>query len=99
MANPNAADLPSPSAEHRRVAAGQFEHANQVIDTLKNYDYGIDLLLKCCLLDPANLISRRALRRTQRARFQNNLRGSLLAWLTTWPIKARLKPARRAKDY
>src|SRR6202022_4411022 len=54
---------------------------------------------KCCLLDPGNLIYRQALRRTQRARFQNNLRGSPLAWLTTWPIKARVKAARRAKDY
>src|SRR5260370_6112884 len=99
MANPNDSDLPSPSAEHRRVAAGQFEHANQVIATRKNYDYGIVLLLKCCLLDPGNLIYRQALRRTQRARYQNNLRGSPLAWLTTWPIKARLTAARRGKDY
>jgi tetratricopeptide (TPR) repeat protein len=99
MANPNDTGMPSPSEEHRRVAAGQFEHANQVIATRKNYDYGIVLLLKCCLLDPGNLIYRQALRRTQRARYQNNLRGSPLAWLTTWPIKARLKAARRAKDY
>ncbi len=99
MANPNDAELPSPSAEHRRVAAGQFEHANQVIATRKNYDYGIHLLLKCCLLDPANLIYRQALRRSQRARYQNNLRGSRLAWLTTWPLKARLKSARRSSDH
>jgi tetratricopeptide (TPR) repeat protein len=99
MANPNDPSLPEPSGEHRRVAAGQFEHANQVIATRKNYDYGIVLLLKCCLLDPANLIYRQALRRTQRARYQNNLRGSPLAWLTTWPIKARLKAARRSQDY
>jgi tetratricopeptide (TPR) repeat protein len=99
MANPIDSGLPSPSAEHRRVAAGQFEHANQVIATRKNYDYGIHLLLKCCLLDPANLIYRQALRRTQRAKYMNNLRGSRLAWLTTWPIKARLKAARRTKDY
>jgi tetratricopeptide (TPR) repeat protein len=99
MANPNDSELPSPSAEHRRVASGQFEHANQVIATRKNYDYGIHLLLKCCLLDPANLIYRQALRRTQRAKYNNNLRGSRLAWLTTWPIKARLKAARRSKDH
>src|SRR5438270_7025461 len=91
--------LPPTSPDHRRVAAGQFEHANQVIASRKNYDYGIHLLLKCCLLDAANLIYRQALRRTQRAKYQNNLRGSRLAWLTTWPIKARLKAARRTKDH
>jgi tetratricopeptide (TPR) repeat protein len=99
MDHSNDSELPSPSAEHRRVASGQFEHANQVIATRKNYDYGIHLLLKCCLLDPANLIYRQALRRTQRAKYNNNLRGSRLAWLTTWPIKARLKAARRSKDH
>src|SRR5947209_16510503 len=99
MANANPTSLPAPSPEHRRVAAGQFEHANQVIATRKNYDYGIHLLLKCCQLDPANLIYRQALRRTQRAKYKNNLRGSRLAWLTTWPLKARLKAARRTQDH
>ncbi len=99
MANPNDSGLSSPSAEHRRVAAGQFEHANQVIATRKNYDYGIHLLIKCCQLDPGNLIYRQALRRTQRAKYKNNLRGSRLAWLTTWPLKARLKAARRSRDH
>jgi tetratricopeptide (TPR) repeat protein len=80
------------------VAAGQFERAHQVVAT-GNYDYGIRLLLSCCKLDPANLIYRQALRRTEKAKYHNNLRGSLLAWLTTWPIKARIKAAKRARDY
>jgi tetratricopeptide (TPR) repeat protein len=99
MANPTDSGLSSLSAEHRRVAAGNFEHANQVIASRKNYDYGIVMLLKCCILDPSNLIYRQALRRTQRAKYNNNLRGSRLAWLTTWPLKARLKAARRTKDH
>ena len=82
--------LPTPTPEHRRVAAGQFEHANQVIATRKNYDYGIVLLLKCCLLDPGNLIYRQALRRTQRARFQNKSRASMSSW--KWVVHDR--PAR-----
>ena len=68
MANTSPSSLPPLNPEHRRVAVSQFEHANQVIATRKNYDYGIVLLLKCCLLDPGNLIYRQALRRTQRAR-------------------------------
>jgi hypothetical protein len=89
MANANPPSLPAPSPEHRRVAASQFEHANQSISTHKNYDYGIQMLLSCCKLDPANLIYRQALRRTQRAKYNNNLKGAWLAWLRTWPTKAR----------
>jgi tetratricopeptide (TPR) repeat protein len=98
MANANANGLPAPSPEHRRVAAGQFEHANQVIATRKNYDYGIRLLLSCCKLDPGNLIYRQTLRRTQRAKYNNNMKGGWLAWLRTWPIKARVKSALRKGD-
>jgi tetratricopeptide (TPR) repeat protein len=99
MANANPQRLPAPSPEHRRVAAGQFEHANQVIAAHRNYDYGIRLLLSCCQLDPANLIYRQALRRTQRAKYNNNLKGGWLASLRTWPIKARVKSALRKGDY
>src|SRR5438132_12394297 len=99
MANANSVSLSAPSPEHRRVAAGQFEHANQVIASRKNYDYGIRLLLSCCQLDPANLIYRQALRRTQRAKYNNNLKGAWLAWLRTWPTKARVKSALRKGDY
>src|ERR1700730_16657469 len=99
MANANATSLSAPSPEHRRVAAGQFEHANQVIASRKNYGYGIHLLLSCAKLDPGNLIYRQALRRTQKAKYNNNLRGSLLAWLTAWPAKARVKAALQAEDY
>src|SRR5204862_413746 len=90
--------VPSPSPEHRRVAAGQFERANQVV-AAGDYDYGIRLLLSCCKLDPANLIYRQALRRTQKLKFKNNLRGSWLAWLTNLPAKAKLRRALMGRDY
>jgi len=90
--------LPPPSPEHRRVAAGQFEHANRVIAS-GNHDYGIRLLLSCCKLDPANLTFRQHLRRTQKLKWRNNLRGSLLAWLTTLPARARVRSALAARDY
>ena len=94
----DASMLPSPSPEHRRVAAGQFERANQVIAS-GDYDYGIRLLLSCCKLDPANLIYRQKLRRTQKLKYKNNLRGHWLAWLLTAPAKTRIRRAMVARDY
>ena len=98
MPDSNASSLPPPSAEHRRIAAGQFDRANQVIAT-GNYDYGIRLLLSCCKLDPANLTFRQALRRTEKTKYKNNLRGSMLAWLTTSTTRAKLKTARQRRDH
>jgi tetratricopeptide (TPR) repeat protein len=95
MANSDAPSLPTLSPEHRRVAAGQFERANQVIAT-GNYDYGIGLLLSCCKLDPANLIYRQALRRTEKTKFKNNLRGSWHARITTLPLRTKITAALRA---
>ncbi len=98
MPDHDVSSVPSPTPEHRRVAAGQFERANQVITT-GNYDYGIQLLLTCCKLDPANLIYRQALRQTEKAKYKNNLRGSRFAALTSWAGKAKLRAARQGRDY
>ena len=98
MANTDAPRVPPPSAEHRRVAAGQFEHANQVIAT-GNFDYGIGLLLSCCKLDPANLIYRQALRRTEKTKYKNNMRGSWHAKLSSLPLRTKIKSALRSQDY
>jgi tetratricopeptide (TPR) repeat protein len=96
MANPNA--LPSSNPERRRVSAGQFERANQVVAT-GHYDYGIRLLISCCKLEPSNLVFRQALRRTEKAKYGNNLRGSWHARWTTWAAKARVKATLGARDY
>jgi tetratricopeptide (TPR) repeat protein len=98
MASNDASHLPPVTPEHRRVAAGQYERANQVIAT-GNFDYGIQLLLSCCQLDPANLSFRQALRRTEKARYKNNMRGSMLAGVRTWTVRAKIKAARRIRDY
>src|SRR5689334_21835992 len=98
MANMNAPRLPPPSPEHRRVAAGRFERANQVIAT-GNYDYGISLLLDCCRLDPGNLIYRQALRRTEKTKFKNNMRGSWHAKVSTLPLRTKMKAALRGAEY
>src|SRR5581483_29850 len=90
--------LPPPSAEQRKVAAGQFERANQVIAT-GNFDYGIQLLLTCCQLEPGNMIYRKTLRKTEKVKFKNNLRGSRLAFLSTSALRTKVKNAKRTRDY
>ncbi len=91
-------DVPVPTSEQRRAAAGQFERANQVIAT-GNYDYGLKLLVSCCKIDRANLIYRQTLRRTEKAKYKNNLRGAWLAWLTTCLTRARIQAALRTGDF
>src|SRR5436309_9357942 len=91
------ASLPAPTPERRRIAAGKFERANQVAAT-GNHDYAIKLFQECCLLDPANLIYRKALRQTQQARFKVK-GGGALAFLTTGPKKLRLQAARHSGDH
>src|SRR5438105_10777627 len=98
MADNETTSLPPVSPEHRKICAAQFERANQVIAS-GNYDYGIQLLISCCKLDPGNLIYRQTLRRTERTKFRNNLRGSRFAWLTTSPARARIKAAKRYRQY
>jgi tetratricopeptide (TPR) repeat protein len=96
MASPD--HLPTVSAEVRRIAAERFDRANQVASS-GNYDYAIQLLLTCCKLDPANFLFRQTLRRTQKAKYKNNLRGSRLAFLTTIRLRAKLKSAKRSREY
>src|SRR5919202_2404560 len=98
MADPASSRVPTPSPEHRRIAAERFEHARRAA-TSGNHDYAAQLLLTCCKLDPANLIYRQELRRTQKAKHKNNLRGGFLAFLTTAQPKAKLKAAKRSRDY
>jgi tetratricopeptide (TPR) repeat protein len=98
MATRETPALPTTSAEHRRIAAERFDRANQVI-AAGEFDYGVQLLLTCCKLDPANMLFRQTLRRTQKAKFGNNLRGSRLAVITTFRTRARLKAAKRVRDF
>jgi tetratricopeptide (TPR) repeat protein len=90
--------LPAPNAEHRRIAAERFEHARRAV-TSENFDYAVQLLLICCKLDPANLIYRQELRRNQKARHKNKLRGGFFAFLTTRKPKAKMKLAKQRRDH
>ena len=90
--------VPQPTPEHHRVAAGQFERANQVLSS-GNFDYAIQLLLTCCKLDPSNLIYRQALRKTEKIKFKDNLRGSRLAFLTNPAARTKLKTSKASREY
>src|SRR5689334_25402554 len=90
--------VPPPSPEQRRAAVGMYERAQQVI-ARGDFDYAIHLMVACCKIDPANLIYRRLLRQLEKSKFKNNFRGSRLAFLTSSPAKARIKGAKRARDY
>ncbi|CAN5348992.1 hypothetical protein BH10PLA2_BH10PLA2_17290 [soil metagenome] len=87
-----------PTPEERRVAVGQFERANQVLAT-GNHEYGSQLLLNCCKLDPGSLVYRKALRAAQKAKHNNNLKGSKLSFLTNSPAWTKLKAAKAAQDH
>src|SRR5437667_12464631 len=98
MSDQERSPLPAPSPEQRRVAVGQFERAQQV--TAKgDFDYGIQLLLTCCKLDPGNLSYRKYLRQVEKNKYKNNMRGSRMALLTTSTIKAKIKAAKHHRDY
>jgi tetratricopeptide (TPR) repeat protein len=92
MSQPKPPSLPRLTHEQRLSAAGQFERANQVLTT-GNFDYGMQLLVNCCLIDPGNPTYRQALRNAQKAKYKNNGKGQSLAFLTTLPAKLKLKSA------
>jgi tetratricopeptide (TPR) repeat protein len=98
MAARTTPSVPAPTPDQRRIAVENFERARQVLQT-GNHDYGISLLLTCCKLDPANLQFRSALRRAQKDKFGNNLRGSRFAFLTTGRHKAKMKAAKAGRDH
>ena len=80
------------------MAVGQFERAQQV--TAKgDFDYGVQLLLTCCKLDPANLTYRKYLRQVEKNKYKNNMHGSRMALLTTSTVKAKIKAAKHNRDF
>src|SRR5262245_66400414 len=98
MANNPAAVLPRLTPEQRRAAAGQLERANQVI-AIGDLDYGIQLLLTCCRIDPANPVYRQALRQAERTKFGDQHPGGLISSLGSLRTRGRMKNALRRGDY
>jgi tetratricopeptide (TPR) repeat protein len=90
--------LPTVTPDQRRIAAENYERARQVLQT-GNHDYAIQLLRTCCRLDPGNFLFRQTLRRAQKEKFGNNLRGSRFAVFSTPGIKAKVKAAKASRDF
>ena len=84
--------LPEVSAESRRIAAERFDRAHQVAASGE---------FRICNSTPSNLLQaltrvaislfRQTLRRTQKAKYKNNLRGSRLAFLTSVRLRAKVE--------
>ncbi len=98
MSSQSGPSVPAPSPDQDRIAKAQFARAQQVVQN-GQYDYAIKLLLTCCKLDPGNLLYRQRLRLTERAKYNNNMKGSAVGWLTTAGTRARIKTALASKDY
>jgi tetratricopeptide (TPR) repeat protein len=98
MSKQSSSGVPRLTHEQRVASAGQFERANQVLNT-GNLDYGMQLLLNCCVIDPGNPTYRQALRQAQKAKYQNSLKGQKLAFLTTLRAKVKIKAAQKRGNY
>ena len=90
--------VPIPTADQKQIAQASFVKAREAIGN-GQLDYAITMLLTCCRLDPSNFFYRQTLRKTQKDKFGNNLRGSRFAFLTTPRWKHRMKSAKRNRDY
>ncbi|MFO0801187.1 MAG: tetratricopeptide repeat protein [Gemmataceae bacterium] len=95
---PDTPALPPPTAEQKRIATDSFTRAKEAIAS-GGLDYAISLLLTCCKLDPGNYFYRQTLRKTQKEKYGNNLRGSRFAFFTTPRWKAKAKAAKRSREY
>lgn len=95
---PDTPTLSPPTAEQKRIAAESFARAKEAIAS-GGLDYAISLLLTCCKLDPGNFVYRQTLRKAQKDKYGNNLRGSTFAFFTTPRWKAKAKAAKRGRDY
>lgn len=91
-------DLPTPTAEQKRIALENFNRAKEAI-VGGHPDYAINLLQTACRLDPANFLYRQTLRKAQKDKYGNNLRGSRFAFLSTPRWKAKTKAAKRGREY
>ncbi len=98
MADRTPTSIPAVSPDQRRVAAENYERAREVLQS-GNSDYAIQLLRTCCRLEPASLPFRQTLRRAQKGKFGNDLKGSKFAFLLTPKSKATVKTAKASRDY
>ncbi len=98
MSDRSTKSVPVPTPDQRRIVVENFERARQAVEG-QQYDYAIDRLMLCCQIDAGNLSFRQALRRAQKAKYDNNLHGSRFAFFSTPRYKARVKAAKAGGRY
>jgi tetratricopeptide (TPR) repeat protein len=92
------AAVPQPSPDQRKIAVQNYERAKQVIPN-RQFDYAIELLQTSCKIDPGHLPFRQLLRKVQKEKYGNNMRGSPFGFLSMPRLKTRLKAAKASGDY
>lgn len=80
------------SPHDRRLAAQLAQRARQALGQ-KQLDYAIELLMECCALDPGNVVARKTLRQTQRAKFGSPSQVGAASWLVNLFRRLRLRQA------
>jgi tetratricopeptide (TPR) repeat protein len=98
MADRSSTVLAPPTEAQRKIAIENYERARILLKD-KNYDYAIELLKLSCRVDPGNVPFRQALRRAQKEKFGNTLKGSRFAFLSTPKFKARMRKAKMAREH
>jgi Flp pilus assembly protein TadD len=89
--------LPAPSEGQQRQAKEHFQYAHRA-SVGGDFDLAIQHLRRSCVLAPATLSYRQALRKAQKAKYHNNKRGSLFAALTALPDRLRMRGAAARGD-
>ena len=90
--------IANPTPKQHRIAVGQFEKGEEAI-AKGSYDYGIPLLLNCCVLDPANLRYRQVLRQAEESLHECRPQTNMGTAVVDWILKARIKAAQKTHAY
>jgi serine/threonine protein kinase len=85
------------TAEQRQAAAELYEKAKEVAAG-NNLEYGIQLLLNACRLNPGQLLHRKVLRKVEKLAAKQNPKAKA-AWLSTFAGKAKFALARKSGDH
>lgn len=92
-------NFPQPvTAAKRKRLKQMFEHGNRIA-AQDNFDYATDLFVECVNGDPANLYYVQAFLANLKKKYNNNKRGSSLAFVKTASLKASVKKAMMRKDW
>jgi len=100
MASESTPSDASPSDAKRKRLQQCFEHANrQMAHEKYDFDYVTDLFTQCVVGDPANCIYAQSLLANLKKKYNNNKRGSNLAFIKGAGPRAMVKKAMLQKDW